>query len=115
MRSFVRYLTAVVAFGFTCTAAFADDAYVFTVKGILKGLPGDGRAANEILVKHQPIPEYRDDTGKVTGMMAMTMPFYVADGVSLSEFKAGDSVELKVEQHLKPEFTEKVTSIKRVE
>jgi Cu/Ag efflux protein CusF len=48
-------------------------------------------------------------------MMAMTMPFYVADGVSLSEFKAGDSVELKVEQHLKPEFTEKVTSIKRVE
>lgn len=92
-----------------------DKAYVFTVKGIIKGLPGDGRAANEILVKHGPIPDYRDDTGTVTGMMAMTMPFYLAEGVSLKDIKAGDSVEMKVEQHLKPTFSEYVTALKRVE
>lgn len=115
MRSIFFAAAIIVSCVVTSVSAFADNAYVFTVKGIIKGLPGDGRATNEILVKHQPIPDYRDDTGKITGMMAMTMPFYLADGVSLSGIKAGDSVELKVEQHLKPEFTEKVTSIKRVE
>lgn len=114
--SFVKNIA--LSFFVTCsvsTAAFADTAYHFTVRGIIKGLPGDGRAANEILVKHQPIPEYRDETGAITGMMAMTMPFYLAEGVSLGGVKAGDAVELKVEQHLKPKFTEVVTVIKKAE
>jgi Cu/Ag efflux protein CusF len=111
IRGVVVFLSSLV----TVTTACADNAYVFTVKGIIKGLPGDGRAANEILVKHQPIPDYRDDTGAITGMMAMTMPFYVAESVSLKDFKAGDPIEMKVEQHLKPTFSEVVTSIKRVE
>ena len=99
----------------TPLVAFADTPYFYTVKGIVKGMPGEGRAANEILVKHQPIPEFRDEDGVITGMMAMTMPFYLAEGVSLNGIKAGDSVELKVEQHLKPTFTETVASIKKVE
>jgi Cu/Ag efflux protein CusF len=115
MKWYLRVLAVVLSCIATVTVAYADDAYVFTVKGIIKGLPGDGRAANEILVKHQPIPDYRDDTGTITGMMAMTMPFYVGEGVSLKEFKAGDPIEMKVEQHLKPTFSEFVTSIKRVE
>ena len=97
------------------TAAIADTAYFYTVRGIIKGMPGDGLAANELLVKHQPIPDYRDDTGAIVGMMGMTMPFFLAEGVSLQGIKAGDAVELKVEQHLKPKFTEEVTSIKKVE
>jgi Cu/Ag efflux protein CusF len=97
------------------TSALADTAYHFTVNGIIKGMPGDGLAANEILVKHQPIPDYRDESGTVVGMMAMTMPFFLAKGVSLEGIKAGDAVEMKVEQHLQPKFTEEVTSIKKVE
>ena len=97
------------------SSALADTAYYYTVKGIIKGMPGDGLATNEILVKHQAIPDYRDDTGAITGMMAMTMPFYMAKGVSLEGIKAGDAVEMKIEQHLRPKFTEEVTSIKRVE
>lgn len=97
------------------SSAVADTGYHYTVKGIIKGMPGEARAANELLVRHQPIPGYRDDTGVITGMMAMTMPFYLAEGVSLSGIKAGDSVEFSVEQHLKPKFTEEVTSIKKVE
>ena len=97
------------------TSALADTAYYYTVKGIIKGMPGDGLAKNEMLVKHQPIPDYRDDSGAIVGMMAMTMPFYLKEGVSLEGIKAGDSVELKVELHLAPKFTEEVTSIKKVE
>jgi Cu/Ag efflux protein CusF len=72
-------------------------------------------AKDEILVKHQEIPEYRDESGKVVGMMAMTMPFYLAPGLALDGIALGDRVELQVEQHLKPEFSEKVVEIKKVE
>lgn len=108
-------IVSFIAFLAVTSTALADTAYYYTVKGIIKGMPGDGLAANELLVKHQPIPDYRDDTGAIVGMMAMTMPFYLAQGVSLQGIKAGDTVELKVEQHLKPKFTEEVTSIKKVE
>jgi Cu/Ag efflux protein CusF len=108
-------IVSFIAFLVFATTALADTPYYYTVKGIIKGMPGDGLAANELLVKHQPIPDYRDDTGAIVGMMAMTMPFYLAQGVSLQGIKAGDAVELKVEQHLKPKFTEEVTSIKKVE
>jgi Cu/Ag efflux protein CusF len=97
------------------TSAFADEAYFYTVKGIIKGMPGDRLAKNELLVKHQPIPGYRDDTGAIVGMMAMTMPFYLKEGVSLEGIKEGDSVELKVEQHLRPKFTEEVISVTKAE
>lgn len=111
-KAFFLSLIASVA---VSTVAVADTAFYYTVKGIIKGMPGEGLAANELLVKHQAIPDYRDDTGAIVGMMAMTMPFFLAEGVSLQGIKAGDAVELKVEQHIKPKFTEEVTSIKKVE
>lgn len=95
--------------------SLADNAYHYTVKGVVKGMPGDGLAKNEILVKHAPIPDYRDDSGAIVGMMAMTMPFYLAEGVSLNGIQEGDTVEMKVEQHLSPKFTEEVASIKKLQ
>jgi len=95
------------------TAALADQVYSYTVTGVIRALPGNGRAANEILVKHDPIPGYRDEAGNVVGMMAMTMPFYLSDPQGASDLKVGDSVEMVVEQQLKPTFTEKVVSIKK--
>ena len=115
MKLFKACVLSFIASVAVSTVAVADTADYYTVKGIIKGMPGDGLAANELLVKHQPIPDYRDDTGAIVGMMAMTMPFFLAEGVSLQGVKAGDAVELKVEQHLKPKFTEEVTSIKKVE
>lgn len=95
--------------------SFADTAYHYTVKGVVKGMPGDGLANNEILVKHEAIPDYRDDSGAITGMMAMTMPFYLAQGVTLGGIKEGDTIEMKIEQHLSPKFTEEVTAIKKIQ
>jgi hypothetical protein len=43
------------------------------------------------------------------------MPFYLSEGVSLSGFKAGDAVELKIEQHLSPKFSELVVAVKKGE
>jgi len=100
---------------FATGEAAADQGYNYTVRGVVKALPGNGRASNEILVKHEPIPNYRDEAGNVVGMMAMTMPFYVADAKSVAGLSVGDSVEMVVEQHLKPTFSENVVSIKRLE
>lgn len=95
--------------------AFADQSYRYTVVGTVKALPGGARAANELLVKHEEIPNYRDSSGKVVGMMAMTMPFYISSEVSISDVKVGDRIEMVVEQHLTPRFTEEVVSVKRAE
>jgi Cu/Ag efflux protein CusF len=72
-------------------------------------------ASNEILVKHEPIPEYRDENGAIVGMAAMTMPFYLAKSVSLHGIKAGDAVELVVEQHIRPKFSDQVVSIHKLD
>jgi Cu/Ag efflux protein CusF len=95
-------------------SAVAEDSFSYTVKGVIKALPGNGRAANEILVKHEPIPDYRDQSGKVVGMMAMTMPFYLSDKVSADGIHVGDAVEMVLEQRLAPRYTESVVSLKKV-
>ena len=95
--------------------AAAQESHSYTVKGVIKALPGNGRAANELIVKHEPIPNYRDEAGNVVGMMAMTMPFYLAESVSTSGLAVGDNVELTVEQKLKPKFSEQVVVLKKLE
>lgn len=95
-------------------SARAEERYTYNVRGIVRALPGKGRAANEVLVKHEPIPEYRDESGKVVGMMAMTMPFYLGEKVSASELHVGDAVEMVVEQSFKPTFSERVVKIAKV-
>jgi hypothetical protein len=93
---------------------FADEVYHYTVRGEVRALPGAGHARNEIVVKHEAIPEYRDETGKVVGMDAMTMPFYLAPGVSADGLKVGDKVELSLESTVSPRFTERVTAVKKI-
>ena len=93
--------------------AAAEEVYSYSVTGVVKALPGNGRAANEILVKHEPIPNYRDEAGNVVGMAAMTMPFYLAPQTGVEGIHVGDSVELTVEQRLKPKFAESVISVKK--
>ena len=115
MLSFFRLFISIslVVLGLLGSAQ-AEEGYAYTVKGIIRALPGNGRAANEVLVKHEPIPEYRDESGKVVGMMAMTMPFYLGEKVSASDLHVGDAVEMVVEQSFKPNFSERVVKITKV-
>jgi len=114
MRFVVTFLAALVMSVAAAELGFAQDIFTYHVKGIVKALPGKGTAANEILVKHEPIPDYRDEAGNVVGMAAMTMPFYLAKGVTTESLAVGDQVEMVVEQRLKPRFSEEVVSLKKV-
>jgi len=114
MKRALVVLMAVLLLSPQVLVSYAEEAYTFKVKGVVRALPGKGTAANEVLIKHEEIPDYRDSSGTVVGMMAMTMPFYLGPGVSLSGIAVGDSVELVVEQKLEPKYSELVTSIAKV-
>jgi Cu/Ag efflux protein CusF len=73
------------------TPAPAADAY--TVRGIVEKLPQANGPDKEIYIHHAAVPGFKDEHGKVVGMMSMTMPFPVAPGVSLAGIAPGDPVE----------------------
>lgn len=115
MRFVVTFLGALLISVAAANFSVAQDVFSYHVKGIVKVLPGNGTAANEMLVKHEPIPDYRDEAGNVVGMAAMTMPFYLAKDVTTESLAVGDQVEMVVEQRLKPRFSEEVISLKKVQ
>ena len=48
---------------------------VYTVRGVVKQLPIEGNRNAELLIRHEAIPNFENETGTVVGMMSMTMPF----------------------------------------
>ncbi|MFO7652748.1 MAG: copper-binding protein [Candidatus Krumholzibacteriia bacterium] len=85
---------------------------VYTVRGIVERLPEEG-GDRSVYIRHQAIPEYRDDTGEVVGMDSMTMPFPVADSVSLDGLEPGDPVEFTFEVSYQPSRYE-ITAIEEL-
>jgi len=114
MRNF--FISCIVLVGillFVTKSSHAQDVFSYSVKGVIKALPGNGRASNELIVKHEAIPNYRDEAGNIVGMDAMTMPFYLSKTVKAEGFTVGDQIEMLVEQRLRPSFTEEVVSLKK--
>ena len=99
-------------------AAFADAPpapdYQYTVKGIIRAIPAGQGPQREIIIRHEEVPDYRDDTGKVVGMHSMTMPFYLSPDLSPEGLKVGDEVEFTLATWLKPQFKELVTKIGKI-
>lgn len=110
---YATFLLALSSLLFVTNSASGQDMATYSIKGVIKALPGKGRAANEVLIQHEAIPEYRNRSGEVVGMSAMTMPFYLREGTQLGELTIGDAVEFKVEAHFEPRFTEEIVSIKK--
>jgi Cu/Ag efflux protein CusF len=75
------------------TPAAAPDRY--EVRGEIVALPSLG--SREVRVRHEAIPDFRDDGGRKVGMEAMTMPFTLAEGVSTDGFAVGDAVSFTLE------------------
>lgn len=104
----------ILSFVAIASESFAQNVFTYEVTGIIRAMPGNGRAPNELLVKHDPIPQYRDRAGNIVGMKAMTMPFYLVDDLSLDGIHVGDAVRMTVQQRLQPIFTEKVIEIRTI-
>lgn len=73
------------------------DVHRYTVRGEVAALPRPGQPGSELLVRHEAIPDFVDAEGESVVMESMTMPFPLADGVSLAGIERGDKVEMSFE------------------
>jgi Cu/Ag efflux protein CusF len=87
------------------------DTDMYTVRGIVEKLPAAEGPDKSLYIHHAAIADFRDENGKTVGMMAMTMPFPVGDGVSLDGIEPGDPVEFTFSVRWRPETGYKVTAI----
>ncbi|KAB2959116.1 MAG: copper-binding protein, partial [Thermoanaerobaculia bacterium] len=76
-------------------AASAAPQASYTVRGEIVRLPGPDSA--EVLIRHEPIPDFKNPAGEVVGMDSMTMPFRLAAGESLEGLAVGARVEFRLE------------------
>jgi|CXWL01.1.fsa_nt_gi Cu/Ag efflux protein CusF len=67
------------------------------VRGRVESLPQKGVPAAAFSVTHEAIEGWVRGNG-AKGMASMTMPFPLADGVSLEGVAVGDKIEFKIEQ-----------------
>jgi len=72
------------------TAAAAVHRY--TVRGEIVQLPR--KPGDELMVRHEAIPDFKDRAGAAVGMDAMVMGFGPGPGLSLSGLAPGDKVAL---------------------
>lgn len=68
---------------------------VYVTRGRIERLPGDDAGPREILIQHEPVPEFTNAEGIVVGMNVMIMPFPVSPGVSVEGMAVGDPVEFE--------------------
>jgi hypothetical protein len=105
-------LVAVVALGLVACRVPeklppADATY--TVRGEVMAMPSG--AGGELSVHHEAVPEFRDRQGKPEPMESMSMPFTVADGVSLTDVSPGDKVEMTFEVRWEADPTLRVVKL----
>ena len=70
-------------------------ATILEVRGVIRQLPR--QAAVPLLIEHEAIPDFIDIDGNRAPMGTMTMPFAVADDVSLDGLEVGDPIGFTLE------------------
>lgn len=79
-------------------AAPAGPVDSYAMRGEIVRLPQPG--SREIVIRHEAVPGFRDDAGKVVGMEAMTMPFSLAPDLpeaAIAGLAAGDRIAFTLE------------------
>lgn len=74
------------------------------VRGEIKSMPTDGIAGDDAKFRHAQIVDFKSADGSIpvtadgiAGMRSMTMPFPMADGVSLDGYSVGDKIKFDFE------------------
>ena len=67
----------------------------------------------EIAIRHEAVPDFRDESGKVVGMEAMKMPFALAPKAVVAGLTPGDKVAFTLE--MRWQATRDIVRISRLE
>jgi hypothetical protein len=117
---FIAMLGAIIAAGCSHgrtneqSEAAASDAQTYVIRGEVISVPQAGKPGTEFIIKHEPIDNFRSDTGQIVGMNTMGMPFTPGKGVSLEGIKPGDKIEMRWFLQWKPEAKEYVESVRKL-
>ena len=95
-------------------AGAASDARMYVIRGEVISVPQAGKPGTQFIVKHEPIDNFRDASGRIVGMNTMGMPFTPGKGVSLEGIRPGDKIEMKWVIQWKPEAKEYVESLRKL-
>ncbi len=76
----------------TRNAAQSGVTYTYHLRGIVKALPLPGELPENVSIKVGPIAHWVGMNGKIEPMMAMTMPYQLAHGITLHDITLGDKV-----------------------
>lgn len=110
--SLIALLAVALALG-ACKQEPEAPAAQYTVRGEIKSLPApDGDPV--VYVHHEAIPTFVTREGQQRGMMSMSMPFGVTDGVSLAGLAPGDKVELTFAVHWDQNPPTRLTAIRKL-
>lgn len=67
----------------------------YTTRGVVVALPDPKRKGSpDLELHHESVPSLKDRDGTVVGMGEMTMPFPLAEGVTLEGVSVGDKLEV---------------------
>ena len=69
----------------------------YDTRGEITALPTADQPTSSLLIRHEAIPEFVDESGETVGMNTMTMPFPIAESINLGEFAVGDKVAVTFE------------------
>jgi hypothetical protein len=69
----------------------------YTVRAEVIRLPEAGAPLRELVLRHEAIPDFVGQEGRVVGMEAMVMPLEVARALPLEGVRVGDKVEIVLE------------------
>ncbi len=111
MRNWVVFLLTMAALGCTPPAPpLPAPDHVYTTRGRIERL--QDRTDDHVRILHEAIPEFVGVDGAVTGMGSMTMPFTIAEGVSLAGAGPGSKVAFTFESRWAGPVPLLVTSLK---
>ncbi|HEX2994788.1 MAG TPA: hypothetical protein VHP14_08190 [Anaerolineales bacterium] len=116
----IAMLGAIIAAGYLCRlrnkqpAGMASDAQTYVIRGEVISVPQAGKPGTALIVKHEPVDNFRNASGQIVGMSTMGMPFTPGKGVLLEGIKPGDKIEMRWVMRWKPEAKEYAESVRKL-
>jgi|GEM_PF-1324873 len=86
----------------------------YVVRAQVVDLPSPGNG-NLLQLHHEPIDNFVTRDGQTEGMDSMTMPFLVADNVSLRDIHPGDKIEVILHVDWKTERSVQITGLRKLD
>jgi Cu/Ag efflux protein CusF len=86
----------------------------YTVRGQVRQIPDPATPGSGLYLSHEAIDDWAGRSGKVEGMDPMTMPFEVADGVSLEGIEPTDVIEFTLHVDWEADTPVEITHIREL-